>query len=282
MRTDIHAPSNFNPGDYVVTDFVDMKEDHGSAFPGGNYWQGHFEERGGCDHCGAHGLRYAIVVYHQPSETYIVVGRDCAERFYFDSREALRDIQRAEREAERRRRQEVRARFREEYPDVAAYLDDLGERPRYKLHPFLADMLDTCARYDQLTEAQAKATRKFLDAEHRREQKRQEREAATEPIPTGQGVEVEGEVVKAEWRDNRYSYYGAPQLKVTVRLDGGGAVWGTAPKALRLGVAPGDPAEALPGKRVRFVANVETAPDKDTFGFFKRPRKAEVLETTAA
>ena len=37
--------------------------------------------------------------------------------------------------------------------------------------------------------------------------------------------------------------------------------------------------QKLKGRRVRFVANVKPSDNDETFGFFSRPRKAELLTT---
>lgn len=83
----------------------------------------------------------------------------------------------------------------------------------------------------------------------------------TEPCFTGRGV-ITGRVLRTDIKDNGF------QLRTvfTVLDDRGFKVWGTVPAAI-------DVVEA--GQRVTFTATVE--PKDETFGFFKRPTKAEVI-----
>lgn len=87
-------------------------------------------------------------------------------------------------------------------------------------------------------------------------------EAAAKPVPTGT-VQIEGEVLTTQWRETEWG----SSLKVLVKGDGW-KVWGSAPSALH-GLDKGDV--------IRFTASVEASNDDPTFGFFKRPRKAELV-----
>jgi hypothetical protein len=107
---------------------------------------------------------------------------------------------------------------------------------------------------------------RHLDAEaHRRAQ--DERRANAEACPTGK-VQVEGEVVGLK---EQHSAYGCT-LKMTVMTDAGWRVWVTVPTSI-------DPVR---GDRVRFCCTVTPSDDDATFGFGKRPTKAEVLEPAGA
>jgi len=86
--------------------------------------------------------------------------------------------------------------------------------------------------------------------------------AAAQPAPLGKAVTLTGTVTKVDvqWND-----YGSRNVW-TVTGDTGWRVWGTIPSGCH--------AEA--GDRVTFTADVEPSDDV-TFGFTKRPRKAQVL-----
>lgn len=94
---------------------------------------------------------------------------------------------------------------------------------------------------------------------------RQEK-AAAQPVPTGDGITVEGIITSLRWKEG-YTYNSPATLKARVQGDGWG-VWVTVPRAYE--------DDAATEQRVRFVANVHTDGD-EYFGFAKRPRKWEVV-----
>jgi hypothetical protein len=71
-------------------------------------------------------------------------------------------------------------------------------------------------------------------------------------------------VLSVKWQENDF---GGREV-MTVKDDRGFLVWGSTPHAID---------SVQKGDRVRFVANVERSDRDETFGFFKRPRKAEVV-----
>ena len=86
------------------------------------------------------------------------------------------------------------------------------------------------------------------------------------PVVTGR-VTITGVVAKRYSRDTDWG----TQFKMIVLDDRGFKVCGTEPSALY----------AEEGDRVTFTATVEASPTDNTFGFFKRPTKAEVLAQVA-
>ena len=89
--------------------------------------------------------------------------------------------------------------------------------------------------------------------------------------------ELVGKVVSVKYKDDTQW----PAWKMTVELTAGpskGAkVWGTVPRDLDYEwTANGERERVAPGDEVRFTAQV-TPSDNPTFGFFKRPRKAEFV-----
>jgi hypothetical protein len=101
----------------------------------------------------------------------------------------------------------------------------------------------------------------------------------TAPVVEGRIV-ITGEVLSEKWQTSDYG----EQHKMLVRDDRGFKVWGSVPAAIemsRFHDADGMYQE-IPGvekgSRVTFTATVEASRDDESFGFFMRPSKAELLE----
>jgi hypothetical protein len=92
--------------------------------------------------------------------------------------------------------------------------------------------------------------------------------ATAGPVPAGRVV-VTGEIVGTKVAVS-YDPFGREVRtpKMIVRDDRGFKVFGTMPSSL----------DAAKGDRVTFSATVEASQDDETFGFFKRPTKASVLQ----
>lgn len=118
------------------------------------------------------------------------------------------------------------------------------------------------ARQYLLTDAQGQA---MADAVTKAQQRIQDRKLQPdpEPVPTGDRIEIEGKIVSLKWYE---SDFGATQ-KMVVLGDGGWRVFVTVPSKLSVEV----------DDRVRFSAQVSASDNDPTFGFGKRPTKAEVL-----
>ena len=142
-----------------------------------------------------------------------------------------------------------------------------------------AQNLEGTTEFDQNLRAVARTTliapkawgiAAYLPEGYRRHQEREAKKAAEAirpkaPVPTASGPhDVVGEVIKVAGHDGRYGY----TVKVTIRSHEGYTVWGTLP----IGAA------CERGDCVQFVCSEIVPSDRDeTFGFFKRPRKFEVL-----
>jgi len=85
-------------------------------------------------------------------------------------------------------------------------------------------------------------------------------------------VTIEGVVLSVKEQANKWaggSRYPSIQFRMLVLDKRGFRVWGTVPSILGTGIT---------GKVVRFVANVEVSKNDPSYGFFNRPRKAELVE----
>lgn len=127
---------------------------------------------------------------------------------------------------------------------------------------------DMGRRFDRTGELSDKQVRFLLKLRRQveenktRQAERQAERAEAADCPEGR-VEIVGEVLKTEWRDNDWG----GKLVQTVKSDEGFLVWGTVPSSVS--VERGD--------RVRFTAQVSPSDDDPKFGFYKRPTKAEVI-----
>lgn len=113
-----------------------------------------------------------------------------------------------------------------------------------------------------LTDNQGNAMAKAVEQARQKAQDRANRPEA-QPVPTGR-VEVEGKIVSLKWYE---SEYGATQ-KMVLLGDDGWRLFVTVPS--KLSVEFGD--------RVKLTATITQSDDDPTFGFGKRPTKAEVID----
>lgn len=175
-----------------------------------------------------------------------------ARERYAAKKEAERIARLERKEAERAEAKSLADRTREQFvaanPGIVEALAVLGG-------DFGKDLRERLDEFGALTERQTAAALRIAA------------EKATEPAPTPvvEGrIEIVGKVSTTKWVDNAYG--GA--LKMLVLDDRGFKVWGTVPSAL----------EVSQGDRVTFTATVTASTDDESFGWYKRPSKAEVLE----
>ena len=114
---------------------------------------------------------------------------------------------------------------------------------------------------------------KWLDKEAERKAKaaaEAARKAAAEPVPvTDKRIRIEGVIATIREVGTDFGV----TTKVRVVTDAGWACWGTLPA-----VADDYPER---GDRIAFDARIERSDDDETFGFFSRPTKGEVLARAA-
>lgn len=234
-----------------------------------------------CTHCGA-AIRYYNIWKHLPTGEHIVTGDICAtERLEAPDRAAVESRlvrMAAAHRAEMERVHSLAIRWQDEHAGLWARMQDArGDR-------FAASMIEAVWKYGSLTERQFAAVGPALDkiaewTEPGAVCELREKVAAPEGV-----VEIEGEIIRAEWRDTQYGD------KLVATVDAGGwRAWGTVPRALidaavtkaneerDEGARWIDAEQALKGARVRFTANVERSERDASFAFFRRPRKAALL-----
>lgn len=110
-----------------------------------------------------------------------------------------------------------------------------------------------------LTENQGKAVRRIME---------QSAKDAAESAPVIEGrIAITGKVLSVKEHFNAYG----SALKILVKDDRGFKVWGTLPSAIA--------GQGCKDKRVTFTATVKVSDDDETFGFYSRPVKAELLDS---
>ncbi len=290
-RTDIHSPLHLVTEDYDYVGAYDngihaYTDDLGHfheaprlterrrVMQDGRTWantHGHDDDQ--CDHCGA-SLRYVALMLHRPTNQVLRIGETCLENRF---EQASVDFHRMRLAAELDRKEQRIRTARDTYlvanPDIAEFL------AIPQTHPFLSDMVRALRVYGELTERQATAVRKFIAG---RDRWRAEREAqAAEPTaPVVEGtITVTGRVLSTRWHDDER--FGST-LKMVVRDDRGFKVWGSVPRFHHEGpCSPSCTHNAFgvdAGDRITFTATVTRSERDETFGFFKRPRRAALLE----
>ena len=132
----------------------------------------------------------------------------------------------------------------------------------------LSDIWFKVEKYGQISDKQAlfvsRLVSQLTEAQTRLEQREAEQAAKAArgaTVVAGRQV-IEGEVTTTKWVENAYG--GSLKMRV---VNGDLAYWGTVPSSL----------DVEKGARVRFTATVQPSGDDPSFGFFKRPTKAEIL-----
>lgn len=227
-----------------------------------SFADGTTQEHRGCDHCGAR-YAYGSVFFHEPSARAVIFGHTCASKLDLEGEtQAERTRSLARKEAKAAREARERAEQAQALVDAHPGLAEALTTP----HRIVEDIAGKLAKFGSISPKQIALVIKLA------EQVRIDRETATE-CPEGTVV-VEGEVLSVKAKSD----FDRVRLVWTVRDDRGFKVWGTVPSALVGGY--GETAEDSKvgrGGRVRFTATVTRSDRDETFGFAKRPRKAEVL-----
>lgn len=273
-RTDVHSPTNLVTEDYdfaYAYDAHPTQGDRGACVPFVNmllaegYSFGRVHGGDTCDHCGAR-LRYVAVLKHRPTMTLIKVGETCLDnRFDLATPEFHRLRKAAElNRAEQRIKNARLAWFAvDEDREVAFHwADAMVSEGDYGYNGMRHTFVSHIRRYGTVSDKFVRAIcRDMARTERIAAERAIEAEKAT-PVVTGT-VQITGEIISVKFQDNAYG----GRLVMTVRDDRGFKVWGSVPSSI----------SAERGQRVTFLASVEVSDRDETFGFFKRPRKAEVV-----
>ena len=284
-RTDIHRPSEIVPDDYEfvacehlkIQGFGDCEyvlamrkliEAH-MIRTGGNY--SNHEHGGNCHVCGSPNLIYSILYYHAPTNSYIRVGEDCAQKLDMGGTKEMSRFRAAVRDALEAQAGKKKAVATLEAAGLThaweIYTEpDAVVRQGWKYEETtIIDIVDKLVRFGSISEKQTAFLAKLLDKIPQRAAiaaQRAAETAAAAPCPIGR-VTVVGEILTVREQDSNFGM----GYKMLVRADSGFKVWVTCPGGY----------ERKRGERVSFNCALTPSNDDPKFGFGKRPTKFEVL-----
>lgn len=294
-RTDIHAEKSLRPEDYEVQEYLytklpplgfdlsahglaafkammdefratmtrvnELLKEKGAMIHGG--WSS-------CDHCGAH-YHHGVLLKHVPTDTYITVGWQCAEqRFEMGNtafqRKRIEKVMKAIR-ARRGRFNKLRM-FVEAHPEVRLL-------SKYRDVNFFQSLRTQLMERMTLSDKQLDCIVPAIERQEKWKAERIERdERMPDATPVIEGrITIEGEVLSAKLQDSDYG----STYKWLVIDDRGFKVWGTIPSCIFDDNAT---LSSLRGRRVSFTAAVTKSDRDESFGFYKRPTQAALLEVT--
>jgi hypothetical protein len=241
------------------------------------------EGLGKCDVCGTH-FRYGEVWQHVPSSLLMTIGHICAGKYGLFADDIEYDhlrgiaIRKHKRLLERRK---IRAKlhvFLRDKPNLGAALR--GD------HAITRDLRAKLIHWGSLSPAQVELAYKL------RAQVIAAAVADSALVDVIEGrYEMTGTMVSIKWQEAVY-YRGIDTAKMLVLVDAEGGqykVWGTMPEHLvdltmELRDRDAEECEGLKEivrrahPRIRFTATVRGTDDDPSFGFFKRPTKASLIE----
>lgn len=289
-RLDIHRPSAINPREYtyVSQDYVG---------PGAGNWRflaaerallhkhmentkGKFsnhEHGGSCHICGAAAM-YVAHFHHPKTNKYITTGCICAEKVGMGDPALFRKFHKEILESKRAEKgKKLAAETLAKLGLTKAWEIYIG--PEYRTNPMPADVNTLCdivsrlVRWGNISPGQTNYLRILIDRianRSQREAKWAAERAAAPPVPvTTDRVAITGTILTVRDPDEWSRF---PQRKILLAADAGWKVWGSLPSSL---------SNARRGDKVRFEAYLSRSDKDEKFGFFNRPSKAQVLETTA-
>jgi hypothetical protein len=287
QRTDSHRPSVINPENYEFVDCVyiggnDLEATmcnltaraHIKAVMDavGGRWANH-EHGGTCHVCGATASYLACFHDHVTNE-FIYVGEDCAEKMERGQSSAFASLRRSIANAREAIAGKRKAKLLLEDAGLTAAWDlyveccDGKHRDGKPGNPVstIFEIVCNVVKYGYVSDKQVNFIKVLLDRHANADRIAAERaaeKARALPCPEGKQT-VELKVIKVEERD---SEYGRQWKMVGVHADGW-CCWGTVPASCR-GVDKGD--------MVRLTATFKRSDTDPKFGFFSRPRNAEIF-----
>lgn len=282
-RIDVHAPKHLITEDYTYVGcgnhaardldayspgaIIGMVD---SGFRFNDVRDGHH-----CSHCGSF-LTYYAVLAHLPTMTMIHVGETCLDnRFSFATAEFHELRRKAKLNRGRVALRDKRHEFLANPSAQTAYIyaqQAVANGTDWSRDPDEESFEHKFVRYVlNYGEASDKFIAAILRSKERAEKREAERAAealTAKPVIEGRG-KITGEILSIKWRDSQFGGC----FKITVKDEGGFKVWGTCPASIE---------SAEKGDTITFVATVTKSDDDPTFGFFKRPAGAEILQRKEA
>jgi len=286
-RTDIHRPSAIIPSEYEWVGFecvpstgdaladVDAQLSERArirahmARTGGTYSR--HAHGGNCMVCGNANAIYTVLFHHRPSNVYVRMGQDCAQKCDMGYDEGRWNAFRRNMDDARRNRA-GKLKAERTLSDAGltraweVYVANVAV-PGHDEEIIIRDIVSKLIQYGSLSDKQFGFVRNLIrriDTRTERLAARAAEQEAAAPLPAAGRVVIEGEVISTKVVDTDFGTF----TKMLVRHVTGWKVWGTVPAAL---------AGVQKGEKVRFTATLAPSNDDPKFGFFSRPSKAEFL-----
>jgi hypothetical protein len=274
-RTDRHRPSapEFDPQGYDLVDVFDLHPEEGDGRERGRVVRALVEQgyrftsvhgSSQCGHCGAH-IRYAALMLHPETMGMIYIGEQCLDN-RFDAGLTAGKFQALRKAAKLNRERKIKDERILDILEAHPLLDRAIKEGPAVFGEFVEDVLFKLTQYGELSIRQIEAVERAITRHDEREAERAAKPPAA-PVPTG-AQHVVGTVVTVRSDPNPYAY--GHILKMLVEGEDGWRVWGTMPASL-MGL------DVDKGTKVEFDATLEVSGRDESFGFFKRPRKARVV-----
>ena len=281
----VHNPTNFEPKDYEVVDYLDNKPPQYFGEPIAIYelvckdWERDMERALGADwrskthrciHCGNGSVRWITAVEHIPTGDRLVFGAICTARLGFADKMAfkLAQIQAA---AETRKVRFTIYNKRQEFlaanPAIAEALANI-ENPAHANNHFVKDVLSKLDTYGDLSERQVAAVVTSMAQDvSRAAVKAAEALEVKGEAPVGR-VTVTGVVLSTKVQESAYGFV----TKMLVKLNNNAKVWVTVPSGVTLDR----------GDIVTVKASWEVSKDDVHFSFGKRPIVENIVKVVTA
>jgi hypothetical protein len=233
-------------------------------------FEGNFDSKGTCDHCGANFL-WGACYLHTPTGELVHVGHTCAGKsFDYPSRAAALKGKASRQLAKIRKWDRKRDERSAEFWAANADLNKEEFAEALETDHYISrDLKASFEKWGRLSEKQVALAFKIgKDIAARKVE--EAAKGPKEPVPsTDERITVTGKLISLKWQRNHYG----ETLKMLVEDDRGFRLWGTFPTSLE---------DAERGDRVTFCAAVERSDKDEFFGFTKRPTKGKVLASAAA
>lgn len=317
-RSDIHRPSAIIPEDYFFVGLEHQKiegiGDIYAVLAERAKIEAHMKRTGGersahdhggnCHICGAACI-YTALFYHEKTNSYIRTGMDCATKLDMGdenrfrtfrntiqaAREAIAGKKKAQGILMERGLQSAYDLYITHQAATQQYLADVQNAEMWQEHkptapiPFeertICDIIGKLVKYGSVSAKQIEFIAALLDKIVRRPQIEAERKAEkdkAEDCPESGRHEINGEVIKTEYRDSAYG----ETLKMLVKTDKGFMLWGSVPSSLQLVDFTDSEGTKLQrglerGDKINFFASLQRSDKDSKFGFFKRPTGGRIV-----
>jgi len=255
-------------GEYLDYMFQDLEEWNGAQPKSTPFWNldetfknahenSRFSHKGTCDHCGAHFI-YGAAYMNEEGE-FAIVGNICASNKLCLTEHEYADA--------KLRRAVKAAKSRAKADRVLAALVPNRRAALETDHYIVSNIKGNLRTYHALSLKQWALVKK-LAGEEATKAEAKANEPTPEPVVEGKGIVIEGTLLGTKSEPG--FAYNTTITKMLVRDDRNFKVWGTYPVFAN---------QQYPqsGDRIRFTANVEASSKDECFGFFKRPRLAELV-----